>query len=174
MSAHTTPAVVSTSRSPIAPPKTPCGPSAASRAIPATAGGSTSGSSTSVITAARPRKRRVASSHAAGVPTSTISASAAVEQSRLRRSASRDPSSPRLFHSSAGEVSRKIAAIGSVRNATARASEPHQDEPERPHWAGGGSKPAASSASLPAPSSSPSTNVFAASSFLAPFTIAAP
>ena len=36
------------------------GPIAASSAMPATAGGSTSGSSTSVIASARPRKRRVA------------------------------------------------------------------------------------------------------------------
>ena len=63
MSATTTPAVASESWIPAAstaPPRMPDGPTAASSAIPATAGGSTSGSSISVITAARPRKRRMA------------------------------------------------------------------------------------------------------------------
>src|SRR4051812_25246571 len=59
--ATTTPAVWKTSSSPVpstAPPRMPCGPSAASRAIPATAGGITSGSSIAVRTSERPRKRR--------------------------------------------------------------------------------------------------------------------
>ena len=42
--------------------------------MPATAGGSTSGSSTSVTTSERPRKRRRAMSHAVGVPKPRISA----------------------------------------------------------------------------------------------------
>ena len=41
--------------------------------MPATAGGSTSGSSTSVTTSARPRKRRVAIRYAAGVPKARMS-----------------------------------------------------------------------------------------------------
>ena len=64
MSATTTPAVSKVSWMPAsssAPPRIPDGPSAASSAMPATAGGSTSGSSISVISSARPRKRRVAS-----------------------------------------------------------------------------------------------------------------
>ena len=54
----------------------PLGPSAASSPMPATAGGSTSGSSMSVINSARPRKRRVARKYAAGVPTTTMIATA--------------------------------------------------------------------------------------------------
>ena len=45
----------------IAPPRIPDGPTAASSAMPATAGGSTSGSSISVTTTALPRNERVAS-----------------------------------------------------------------------------------------------------------------
>ena len=64
MSATTTPAVVNDSSMPaasIAPPRIPDGPTAASSAMPATAGGSTSGSSISVTTSALPRNERVAS-----------------------------------------------------------------------------------------------------------------
>ena len=64
MSATTTPAVVSDSSIPSAsrlPPAIPLGPTAASSAMPATAGGSTSGSSISVTSTARPRNERVAS-----------------------------------------------------------------------------------------------------------------
>ena len=52
----------------IVPPSSPSRPNAASSPIPATAGGSTSGSSTSVTTASRRRDARVAIQYAAGVP----------------------------------------------------------------------------------------------------------
>ena len=55
-------------------PNSPPVPNAASSPMPATAGGSTSGSSTSVTTSARPRKRRVARNHAVGVPKPRIRA----------------------------------------------------------------------------------------------------
>ncbi len=55
-------------------PRMPCGPNAASSPMPAAAGGRISGSSISVRHHARPRKSRVASRYAAGVPTATITA----------------------------------------------------------------------------------------------------
>ena len=64
VSATTTPAVSNASRTPASAmcrPTMPPGPSAASRPTPATAGGSTSGSSTSVTTSAWPLNVRVAS-----------------------------------------------------------------------------------------------------------------
>ena len=70
-------------------PNSPPVPTAASRPIPATAGGSTSGSSTSVTTSARPGKRRRAMSHAVGVPKPRISALATRFVRSVTASASR-------------------------------------------------------------------------------------
>ena len=51
-------------------------PKAANSAMPATAGGSTSGSSRNVVSTVRPRKCLVPSRCATGVPTTTMNASA--------------------------------------------------------------------------------------------------
>ena len=107
----------------IAPPSIPAGPTAASRAMPATAGGSTSGSSTSVTTTALPGKERVASRYAAGVPTQRmIAIEMAVVRSESQR-ASSAPGSPRLSISSEGLESRKMATTGTVRKVSAAASD---------------------------------------------------
>ncbi len=123
----------------------PSGPSAASSAIPATAGGSTRGSSTSVITTERPGKDRVASRYAAGVPTATMMAIAIAVVSRLSRSASVAVGSLRLLISCPGAVWVKIATTGNTRNAsvTAERSPEQQREPRAAdHFAGGGRNPA--------------------------------
>ena len=93
------------------------GPSAASSAMPATAGGSTSGSSIRVISSARPRNVRVASRYAAGVPTSRITASAIalVSQAQPERVA-RARRRRGCRAARPGSVSTKIATTGSVRN----------------------------------------------------------
>ena len=105
-----------------APPRIPFGPSAASSAIPATAGGSTIGSSTSVITTNRPRNERVARRYAAGVPTTTITRIAIAVVSKLSRSASVAAGSPSFEISSPGEVCVKMAITGSTKNANVTAS----------------------------------------------------
>jgi hypothetical protein len=58
-------------------PANPMRPNAMSSANPATVGGSTIGRSTSTSTSRLPRKLRVASSHAVGVPSTTITSVAA-------------------------------------------------------------------------------------------------
>ena len=69
-------------------PSSPARPKSASSPIPATAGGSTSGSSINVTTSARPRKRRLATRYASGVPNSKISACAIADVLKLTISAS--------------------------------------------------------------------------------------
>ena len=112
--------------------------------MPATAGGSTSGSSTSVIATSRPRKRRLASSHAAGVPTATMIASAIAVVFRLSHSASSDALLPQALEQvGPASVSTKIATTGSVRKTSASAVVAREDDREpaaRDH--GGAPKPA--------------------------------
>ena len=150
-----------------APPRMPAGPTAASSAIPATAGGSTSGSSTSVTTSDFPRKERVASMYAAGVPTTRISAQrhrggAQAEPERVER--------PRVAQR-VQEVGR--AAVDEDRQHGQR-EEGQRDrggererDPERGH---GVPKPASASASAQPPSTSSSTKRRASSGSLAPRT----
>ncbi len=90
--------------------------------MPATAGGMTSGSSTMVTSSARPRKRRVASNHAAGVPIAITASSASPLHSKLSRSASTAASSPSALTRSRGGASANTATTGRARKATATAS----------------------------------------------------
>ena len=64
----------------------------------------------------------MASRYAAGVPTTRITAIAVAVVRRLSQRASRAPGSPRLFSSSRGLLSTKMATTGSVRNVSAAAS----------------------------------------------------
>ena len=99
--------------------------------MPATAGGSTRGSSITVSTTAFPGKLRVASAYAAGVPTSAMTAVAIAVVSRLSRRASVDCEFPRLDTSRPHPVLTKIASTGRNRNdrvialANARSSANH-------------------------------------------------
>ena len=70
--------------------------------MPATAGGSTSGSSTSVTTSARPGNRRRAMNHAVGVPKPRISALAM----RFVRSGDRERVLDRRLAQQARDVAR--------------------------------------------------------------------
>ena len=93
-------------------------PSAARASERATAGGRTSGSSTSVTSASRPRNLR-ASTTAAGVPSARISACAANVVFRLTSSASVTTGFPSCETSLAGLTRAKTAITGSARNASA-------------------------------------------------------
>ena len=113
--------------------------------MPATAGGSTNGSSIAVLTRERPRNLRVAIRYAAGVPTSRINASAIPDVIRLSRSASVAWWSPSRSISSPGPTCRKMAAIGRVRKTSARQSAGEQErEPAQPQPECAGRKPLSS------------------------------
>src|SRR5262245_23647016 len=86
--------------------------------MPATAGGRTSGSSTSVTATAWPGKRRVASRYAVGVPNRTISACAIALVFRLTMKASRTTGFESWSSRCPGLVWAKIATIGSARNTS--------------------------------------------------------
>ena len=86
--------------------------------MPATAGGSTSGSSTNVTSNALPRKRRVARRYAVGVPNTTMSNMATTLVSAVTRSASSVTSLVIPSTSSLNESSAKIATMGIRRNAS--------------------------------------------------------
>ena len=102
-------------------PSSPTRPNAASRPMPATAGGSTSGSSTSVMASERPGKRRVASRYAVGVPKSRISACAIRLVFRLTMKRVRDDRVRELVDQLARRyVCTKIATIGSSEERRAR------------------------------------------------------
>ena len=85
--------------------------------MPATAGGSTSGSSSSVITTERPGNRRVARRYAAGVPTTSRITSASPFTSAEMRSASCTTFVPSWSQISRGGMRPKIDATGTNRNA---------------------------------------------------------
>ena len=87
--------------------------------MPATAGGSTSGSSISVTTRSRRRDRRVAAQYAVGVPSTRIRASAMRFVSNVTTSASFATSLRSAETSSPGGTRRKIATIGSSRKPSA-------------------------------------------------------
>ena len=92
---------------------------AASRPMPATVGGSTSGSSMSVIATVRPRKRRVPRKYAAGVPTSRITASAIAFVVAVSTSASRTAGSSSWSSRRCSGTRAKIATIGRTRKPSA-------------------------------------------------------
>src|SRR3954447_2667953 len=96
----------------------PVRPNAAKRPVPATAGGRTSGSSTSVTSTERPRKRRVASTYAVGVPNTRMSACARRVVLRLTTSASVTTGFPTWATSRAGDTRANTATTGSARNAS--------------------------------------------------------
>ena len=95
--------------------------------MPATAGGSTIGSSTSVTSAPRPRKRR-ASRYASGVPSTRIAACAIALVSRLTTSASVTTGFESWSTSRPGGSWVSSAASGSARNASASAARGEEDE----------------------------------------------
>jgi hypothetical protein len=78
-------------------------------------GGRTSGSSTSVTSASRPRNRR-ASRNAVGVPSTRINTCAAAVVFRLTISASVTTGFPSCATRRAGDTRAKIASTGSARN----------------------------------------------------------
>ena len=90
--------------------------------MPATAGGSTSGNSTSVMQSERPGKRRLASRYAVGVPKSSTSACAIKVVLKLTISASVTTGLESWSISWPGGTWTKIASIGSARNASATAA----------------------------------------------------
>ena len=101
-------------------PSRPSRPNAASSPIPATAGGRTSGSSTSVTASARPRKRPAREQE--GEPASRTARSAPARSRvvlMLTTNASRTTGFESWSTRCAGEVRAKIATIGSSRNASA-------------------------------------------------------
>src|SRR4030088_439061 len=97
--------------------KSPVRPKAASRPRPATAGGRTSGSSPSVMSADRPRKRLVARRYAVGVPSTRMSACARSVVFRLTTSASVTTELPSCATRRAGETRANTAMTGSARKA---------------------------------------------------------
>ena len=99
-------------------PNSPPVPTAASSPMPATAGGSTSGSSTSVTTSARPGNRRRAMNHAVGVPKPRISALAMRFVRTVTASASRTAGWPSRLGTSRSGTWVKSATIGMARNAS--------------------------------------------------------
>jgi len=105
-------------------PSRPSRPNAASSPIPATAGGSTSGSSTRVIASECPRNLRLARRNAAGVPKRRISVCAIRLVFRLTTNASCTTGFPSCSTSSAGDVCAKIATIGRSRNVIATTAAP--------------------------------------------------
>src|SRR5436190_18938469 len=109
-----------TPRKPSVSPRSPRRPKAASSPMPATAGGSTSGSSQSVITSGRPGNRRVASRYAAGVATSSVIPKAIPFVTAVTTSASRTTPSSSLRTRSPGETRRKIARTGNSKKPSAR------------------------------------------------------
>ncbi len=115
-------------------PRRPVAPNADSIAMPATAGGRTSGSSTTVTSSARPRKRLVARKYAAGVPNSRIAALATSVVRAVTFSASRTTGSssrPGILRSG---ISVNSATTGSARNTitTPAASASSAVNPARP------------------------------------------
>ena len=127
-----------------------CGPSAASRPMPATAGGSTSGSSISVTTSARPRKRarrQQVGGRRADDDDDRHRDRACV--SRLSRSASSERRVAEAVDQVAGGTSTKIATTGRTRNASAAGEcgdEQRGNQRARVTRSAAAAKPAASSA----------------------------
>ena len=103
----------------IDPPSSPSRPNAASSPIPATAGGRTSGSSTSVTTTSRSRDSRVAIQYAAGVPNTRIRTIEIAFVLAVTTSASFAASVPSAETSSPGGTRAKIATTGRTRKASA-------------------------------------------------------
>ena len=138
--------------------------------MPATAGGSTSGSSTAVTRSARPRKVRVASKYAAGVPKRRISAFATRLVFRLTTSAS---TAARLVMPSSSWRSgiwRKIASTGSSEKGEGDSGRERERRAEQaPH---GTPKPACLSSRLPSAPSRSAMNSSAPARFSVAFTTA--
>jgi hypothetical protein len=86
--------------------------------MPATAGGSTSGSSQSVRIAARPGNRRVAITHAAGVPKSNTNMLAAALVLIVTQIASRTSGRPSSDGRSLSGAWTNSATSGTARNTT--------------------------------------------------------
>ena len=103
-------------------PSSPNRPKAAISPIPATAGGRTSGSSTSTTSSERPRKRRVARRYAVGVPSRSTSACAIALVFRLTTSASVTTGRESWATRSVGETRAKIATIGNSKKPSATAA----------------------------------------------------
>ena len=99
-------------------PSSPRRPNASSSATPATAGGTTTGSCTSISSARPARVRQRASNHASGVPATTMNATAIAVVNRLRRSAGPTSGCRSPPASSAGDAVSSRPASGSTSAAT--------------------------------------------------------
>ena len=151
--------------------------------MPATAGGMTSGSSMIVSRICLPRKRRVASAQATGVPITRMITSAVSVVCRLSFSASTVVSSSRLSISSFGLTSVKIAMTGRARKTSATASGDDQRDREQPrprpgqpmpHALGGGRNPFCCMTLLQEPEITSSMKAWDSFVFGVPLTIPAP
>ena len=138
--------------------------------MPATAGGTTSGSSTSVMASARPGNERVASSQAAGVPSD--------HDQRQRDRGDLEAQHQRVHRPLVAQAVQQLARSDVHEDRHQRQRQERQHHRQRGHQDrgearaaahfGGGSNPASSRAFAPAPSVRPSMNALAASGSLAP------